>query len=63
MKYRVMARMISEKKHHQEGPDYDTREEAEEQAGYWDGVGGSIAHVEKVPPNRPSHREAEDATH
>ena len=55
MKYRVMARMLHERKHHQQGPDYETKAEAEQQARYWDGVGGSIAHVEKVPPARPNH--------
>ena len=57
MKYRVMARMFADQRHHQEGPDYDTRAEAEEQAQYWDGIGGSIAHVEQVPAPRQHHRE------
>lgn len=59
MKYRVMARMYHDKRHHQEGPEYETRADAQEQAKYWDGIVGSIAHVEEVPlPRRNHHREA-----
>ena len=59
-RYRVMARLLHQRRHQQQGPEYETRAEAEEQAGYWDGVGGSVAHVELVPPTRPTghHRGA-----
>ena len=50
--YRVMARMLFERIHHQEGPDYDTRAEAEKEASHWDGQGGAIAHVEEVPQHK-----------
>ena len=56
MRYRVMARYSYQLRHHQEGPEYETREEAEQQASYWDGVGGCIAHVEPVPAPRQHHR-------
>ncbi len=58
MKYRLMARMFHEFRHHQQGPDYETREEAEKQVKHWDGVGRAIAHVEPVPAHRRHHREA-----
>jgi hypothetical protein len=63
VKYRVMARMFVEKRHHQEGPEYGTRKEAAEAAREWDGVRGAIAHVEEVPrPRHRGHREASNAT-
>ncbi len=58
-RYRVMARMVFELKHHQEGPDYETRADAEDAAREWDGQGGAIAHVEPVPIERRHHREGE----